>query len=62
MRPTCESEEDHGWEVVRWRRGLGGTPNRPVLRCTQCGGLRPATDFERAWMVRDVESPNHEHA
>lgn len=54
MRTGCESEEAHEWELVRWRCGLGGTLQRPVLRCTRCAAMRPATEGERAWMELDA--------
>ncbi len=58
MRCTCD-DEDHEWEVAKWRCGLGQRTRRPVFRCTQCGCMRPASDFERDWMTRDVEVTLH---
>jgi len=54
MQSVCD-DDAHEWEVLRWRCGLGQRAQHPVLRCTQCGTLRPATDHERSWMVRDIE-------
>jgi len=54
VAPPCCEDEAHEWELVRWRRGLGGTEPHPVLRCTRCGQARPATARERSWMSADL--------